>query len=137
MDSLAIILQRIEQCVARGTYESVETDWLELKPVPPSGGAWDKIRESICAFLNARGGTVLLGIKDEQKPQRRFTFTGYTEDNSGNVADFRTAFQDSRRNPVDVSDCLLLEVKPFLTGQIAVIRVSALPEDRKFCFFRS
>ncbi len=136
MDSLATIIERIEQCIIQGTYESLETDWLELKPVPSTGGAWDNIRESVCAFLNARGGTVVLGIKDEQKPHRHFTFTGYTEDNSGNVASLRTAFQDFRRNPIDVSDCLLLDVRPFQTGQIAVIRVSALPEDRKFCFYR-
>ncbi len=136
MDSLATILQRIEQCIIQRTYESLETDWLELKPVPSTGGAWDSIRESVCAFLNARGGTVVLGIKDEQRPHRHFTFTGYTEDNSGNVANLRTAFQDFRRNLIDVSDCLLLDVRPFQTGQIAVIRVSALPEDRKFCFYR-
>ena len=106
MDSLAITLRRIEQCVAHGTYEAVDADWLELKPVPPSGGAWDKIRESICAFLNARGGTVLLGIKDEQKPQRHFTFTGYTEAHSGNVAAFRPSFHTSPRHPCAFDDCL-------------------------------
>ena len=135
MENLTAILQRIEQCIVQGTYESLETDWLEIKSVPATGGAWDSIRESVGAFLNARGGTVVLGIKDEQKTQRRFILTGYTEDNSGNVANLRTAFQDFRRNPIDVSDCLLLEVLPFQNRQIAVIRVSALPEDRKFCFY--
>lgn len=58
-----------------GAYESLETDCLEIKPVPSSGGAWDNIRDSICAFLNTRGGVVILGIKDEQHPLRHFTFT--------------------------------------------------------------
>jgi predicted HTH transcriptional regulator len=79
---------------------------------------------------------VILGVRDEQKPHRHYAFTGYTEQNSSNVADLRQAFQDARRNPIDVGDCLLLQVRPFHTGQIAVIRVSPLPEDRKFCFYR-
>ena len=140
MDDLTPILARLDHCIQSGiqsgTYESLEADWLEIKPVPPTGGAWDSIRESICAFLNARGGAVILGIKEEQKPVRCFTFTGYTEDSSGQVAGLRHVFQDEKRHLLDVGDCLLLEVKSFNTGQIAIIRVSALPEDRKYCFYK-
>jgi len=136
MDDLAPILTKLERCVRGGFYESLEADWLEIKPVPASGHAWDSIRESVCGFLNARGGTVVLGIKDEQGPPRRYAFTGYTEQNSGNVADLRRAFQDTQCNPMDVGDCLLFEVKSFYAGQIAVIRVSPLPEDQKFCCYK-
>lgn len=87
-------------------------------------------------MLNARGGAVLLGVKEESQPTRHFVFTGYTEQNSGNVAQLRTSFHDARGVPLDVSDSLRLEARPFHTGQIALIRVSPLPEDRKFCFFK-
>ena len=136
VDDLATILSKLEKCLADGSYESLETDWLEIKPVPATGKAWDSIREAVCGFLNARGGVVILGVKDEQKPTRHFIFTPYTEQNSGNVADLRQAFTDARNNPIDVRDCLLLEVRPFHTGQVAIIRVSPLPEDRKFCLYR-
>ena len=136
MDSLEEILNRLAICIRNRTYESLETDWLEIKPVPSTGNAWDSIRETIGAFLNTRGGVVLLGVKDEQQPNRHFTFTGYTENNSGNLSSLRTAFTDARRNPIDVSDCLRVEVHSFETGQIALVRVSALPEDRKFCLYR-
>jgi hypothetical protein len=104
--------------------------------VPSSGNAWDNIRDSICAFLNTRGGVVILGVKDEQQPHRHYSFTGYTENNSGNLSALRTAFKDAKGNSMDVGDCLLVEVKVFATGQIAVVRVSALAKDRKFCFYR-
>ncbi|MFA5206522.1 MAG: RNA-binding domain-containing protein [Lentisphaeria bacterium] len=136
MDSLTNILSKLETCVRQETYESLETDWLEIKPVPPTGGAWDSIRESVCAFLNTRGGVVILGVKEEKKPERHFTFTGYTEDHSGNVSVLRTTFKDAQGHPVDVSDSLLIEVRPFAAGQIATIRVSPLPEDQKFCFYQ-
>lgn len=136
MDDLSPILNKLERCVREGAYESLETDWLEIKPVPSSGGAWDNIRDSICSFLNTRGGVVILGIKDEQQPSRHFTFTGYTENNSGNLSLLRSVFKDAKGNPMEVGDCLIMEVKPFATGQLALVRVSALPEDRKFCFYR-
>ena len=136
MDSLTPILNKLELCVQQSRWESLETDWLEIKPVPATGNAWDNIRDSICAFLNTRGGVVVLGIKDEQQPHRHFTFTGYTETNSGNVSLLRSAFKDVKGNPMDVGDCLMVEVRSFSTGQIAVVRVSALPEDRKFCLCR-
>ena len=136
MDSLTPILNKLELCVQQSRWESLETDWLEIKPVPATGNAWDNIRDSICAFLNTRGGVVVLGIKDEQQPHRHFIFTGYTETNSGNLSLLRSAFQDVKGNPMDVGDCLMVEVRSFSTGQIAVVRVSALPEDRKFCLYR-
>ena len=136
MDDLSPILNKLETCVRDGAYESLETDWLEIKPVPSTGGAWDNIRDSICAFLNTRGGVVILGVKDEQQPNRHFTFTGYAENNSGQLSALRSVFKDAKGNPMDVADCFLVEVRPFATGQIALLRVSALPEDRKFCFYR-
>jgi predicted HTH transcriptional regulator len=136
MDILTPILNKLELCIRQGSWESLETDWLEIKPVPSTGNAWDSIRDSICAFLNTRGGVVILGIKDQQDPTRHFTFAGYTEANSGNLSALRSAFKDAKGNPMDVEDCLLIEIKQFCTGQIAIVRVSALSEDRKFCFYR-
>jgi predicted HTH transcriptional regulator len=136
MDNLRPILEQLEACVQKGVYASIETDWLEIKPVPSSGGAWDSVRESICAFLNARGGAVVLGVKEEQDP-RKFVFTGYSEANSGNLSALRRAFTDARGNRIDVSESLLIEINPFSTGQIAIVRANALPEDQKFCFYRN
>ena len=136
MDTLTLILNKLELCVRQGSWDSLETDWLEIKPVPATGNAWDSIRDSVCAFLNTRGGVVVLGIKDEQRPHRHFTFTGYSETNSGNLSALRSDFKDAKNNPIPVGDCLMVEVRPFASGQIAVVRVSPLPEDRKFCFHR-
>ena len=136
MDSLEELLNRLAICIRNESYESLETDWLEIKPVPSTGNAWDSIRETICAFLNTRGGVVLLGVKEEQHPARHFSFTGYTENNSGNLSALRSAFTDARRDPIEIGDCLRVEVRSFETGQVALVRVSALPEDRKFCLYR-
>ena len=103
-----------------GTYESLETEWLEIKPVPGSGNAWNSIRETVGAFLNTRGGIVVLGVRDEQGPPRRYIFTGYTEDNSGNLSELRKAFQDARNNPLDAADLSVLpHLKSYHEGAVA------------------
>ncbi len=136
MNELASILTRLDTCIQQSRYESLETDGVEIKPVPPTGGEWDEIRKSVCAFLNTRGGLVILGVKDQQKPKRHYVFSGYTENSSGNLADLRTCFSDLKNHPVDVSDSLRFEVKPFSSGQIALIWVNSLPEHLKFCLFK-
>ena len=50
MDSLTPILNKLELCVRQRSWESLETDWLEIKPVPSTGNAWDNIRESVVPF---------------------------------------------------------------------------------------
>jgi len=136
LDDLTRILRQLESCVREKTYKSLETDWFEAKPVPATGNAWDSIRQSICAFLNTRGGVILLGVRDEQKPKRHYAFSGYTENHSRQLEGLREHFKDYRRNPLDVSEFMRFDVRPFLDGQVALVRVSALPEDRKFCFIR-
>ena len=134
VDELDPILRKLERCVQLASWESIKTDWLEIKPVPPTSDAWGKVRESVCAFLNARGGIVLLGIKEEQRPHRHFVLSGYTEANSGNLSALRRAFTDDRGHPLDVEEYLTHEVRHFQEGQVALIRARSLPEHLKFCF---
>jgi len=83
--------------------------------------------------LNTRGGTVLLGVKDEQKPTRKYLHTGWTEANTPNLDALRHAFRSVRGDDMSVEEYLIMEVKAFGDGQVAVVRVTALPEHLKFC----
>ncbi len=117
------------------TWESIETEGIEVKPVPPNASAWTAIRQSVCAFLNTRGGTLVLGVKDVQTPQRHFEFAPYSEQQSGNASNLRTCFSDAQGSSLDyIGEYLRLEARPFLGGQVLVVSVRPLPEDKKFCF---
>jgi ATP-dependent DNA helicase RecG len=135
MEDLPDILTSLEHCIRTRTYESLETDWLEVKPVPAHGKDWTSIHESICAFLNSNGGVVLLGVKEVNKAPRHWAFTGYTENQSSQLSDLRRKFQDSKGHLLEsVGDHLRVEVKPFMDGQIAILIVAPLPADQKYCF---
>ncbi|HRI28492.1 MAG TPA: ATP-binding protein, partial [Chitinophagales bacterium] len=69
------ILLALEEQITTGTYISAETDKIELKDL--SGGSnWKELHKTVCAFLNTKGGIIIVGVKEDQK-QQRYTFTGY------------------------------------------------------------
>lgn len=140
MDEIARVLEQLADCVQRGAWASVETERLEIKPVPATGHAWDSIRQTVCAFLNTNGGVIVLGVKDEKSKTergqvRRYTFTPWTEHQTQNLADMRTAFRTVRQAALDVSEFLREEIRPFLNGHVAILRVSALPGHQKYCTY--
>jgi predicted HTH transcriptional regulator len=134
MDFVTQAIRKLEQCVREDRWESVETDCLEVKPVPPNWSDSAAVRQTVCAFLNTRGGVVLLGVRDEQTPHRRFSFAGYTEQQSSNVIRLRDAFKTKRGESLDVSEFLRFSVRAFLDGHVGCIEVLQLSEDRKYCF---
>jgi len=78
MKTLDRILARLETLVAEQRFEEVETDIVEIKPVPSDGGSWKERQKTVNAFLNTRGGILILGIEDKtEHGNRSFRFTGW------------------------------------------------------------
>ncbi len=119
----------------------METDTLELKPVPGTGGDWQQIYRSINAFLNTRGGILLLGVKEESvergRPEKRYVFTGWREEAEQKAKNLTKLFTDRQGNTLDLRESFApLQIRPFLDGQIALIFVEELAADRKYVFFQ-
>ncbi|MFM7163352.1 MAG: helix-turn-helix domain-containing protein, partial [Planctomycetaceae bacterium] len=133
-------LTRLEELVRIGRFEEVETDEFEIKSVPATGGQWTKIYESINAFLNTRGGFVILGIKESgQGAQRRYELTGWRPEMEGKLkpAAIAAEFRDLDGDPLDLSDSIrALSVRPFLTAQIAILQVAELPDQDKYALLQ-
>ena len=133
-------LIRLEELVRKGSFEEVETDEFEIKSVPATGGQWTKIYESINAFLNTRGGFVILGIKESgQGAQRRYELTGWRPEMEQKLtpAAIAAAFRDMDGDPLDLSDSIrALSVRPFLTAQIAILQVAELPDQDKYALLQ-
>ena len=71
------VLRDLAELVRQGRFEELESDTLEIKPAPAEGGQWRERYKSVNAFLNTRGGILILGIKEEgQGPLRRYVLTG-------------------------------------------------------------
>lgn len=136
MTSIDRTLEELEQLIKDGSFRELETDTLEIKPTPPTGGEWRSRRESVCAFLNSRGGILLLGVKEEGTgTARRYVLTGYSTDAEPQVRALRKAFRDADGHEMELADCFPEpEVRSFMSSRIALVYVDELPADRKYAF---
>ena len=132
------ILTKLAELIQNGRFEELETEGLEIKPVPADGGEWKERHKSVNAFLNTRGGIVILGVKEEGAgPARCYVFTGWREHAEPNLEEIRKLFTDRKGAPQDLSDCFPpMEPHDFLGGRVAVIYVDELASDRKFVFYK-
>jgi len=70
MKTIDRLFQQLEDLARQNRFEELETEIIELKPVPSTRGEWTQIARSVMAFLNKRGGVLVLGVKEEQHPAR-------------------------------------------------------------------
>lgn len=133
-------LLRLEDLVRAGQFAELETDEFELKSVPATGGAWDKVYESINAFLNTRSGAVILGVRETgQGEARKYEFTGWRSEVEAKLKpeQLRTQFIDSDGHTLDLTESIHpLVIRPFLHGQIAILPIGELSDREKYVFFR-
>jgi predicted HTH transcriptional regulator len=135
-DFVSQVLAKVQRLIAEDRFEDLESDGLEIKPVPATGGEWKEIHKTTNAFLNTRGGILLLGIKEEGTgAARRYRFGGYREDAEPQLKDLYRQFTDLQGRPIEVSPPVpRMELRDFMNGRVAVIYVEELAADQKFVF---
>jgi len=135
-DFVSQVLAKVQRLIAEDRFEDLESDGLEIKPVPATGGEWKEIHKTTNAFLNTRGGILLLGIKEEGTgAARRYAFRGYREDAEPQLKDLYRQFTDLQGRPVTVSPPVpRMALRDFMNGRVAVVYVEELSADLKFIF---
>lgn len=128
------ILAKIEACITHNTYEKIETDKTELKDL--SGGISVELYKSACAFLNAEGGIIIIGIHENEE-QKKYIFKGYNPEIENALKELPKQFTDQQRQPLDLSLSFPnYEIKDFLDGKVCVVYVEKLDEERKYVFYK-
>ena len=137
-DFVGNVLSKLAGLIAEGRFEDLETEGLEIKPVPAATGDWRERHVSINAFLNTRGGILLIGFKEEGRgARRRWVFTGYREEAENKLKEFPRLFEDRRGTALDLGEAFPPpRIRDFQGGRVAVVYVDELPADRKYVFYR-
>ena len=136
MSKLDDILLKLKNCLENAIYEPVETDSFELKDLS-SGGKWDELYKSACAFLNTLGGIIIIGIHENLNQPKKYKLTGYNDGNENNLFRLAQQFSDSQdknveSNLLDLREFFHWEIRDFLDKRICIIHIRALPEDQKY-----
>lgn len=130
------VLSQLAALIQRRSFEELESDQLEIKPTPPTGGEWRERYKSANAFLNTRGGVILLGVKEEGRgDERRYVFTGWQAEAENQLKELSQRFTDRRGAKLDLSSHFKFELREFLGGRLAVVYVAELPADEKYVFY--
>lgn len=130
------ILSKLADLIQQGRFEEMETEGLEIKPVPAEGGEWKERHKSVNAFLNTRGGMLILGINEEGAGHaRRYVLTGWKDHAEPKLKELARLFTDRKGVKQDLADCFPpMELRTLLGQRVAVVYVDELAADRKFVF---
>lgn len=130
------ILNQLADLIQQGRFKELETEGLEIKPVPADGGEWKERHKTVNAFLNTRGGIVILGVKEEGAGvARRYVLTEWKDHAEPNLKEFPRLFTDRKGVREDLTDCFPpMEIRTLLGKRVAVVYVDELAADRKFVF---
>lgn len=131
-------LVKLADLIQQGRFVDLETEGLEIKPVPAANTEWTECHKSVNAFLNTRGGIIILGIKEEGTgAARRYVVSGWKEHAEPNLKELAGLYTDRKGVKQDLVDCFpQMEILPFLGERVAVIYVDELAADRKFVFLK-
>ncbi len=131
------VLRDLAELVRQGRFEELESDTLEIKPAPAEGGQWRERYKSVNAFLNTRGGILILGIKEEgQGPLRRYVLTGYQDHAENKIKEMVGMFTDKEKRKLTLTENFPPpEIRPFLDKRVALVFVDELLADKKYCFY--
>ncbi|MCC7507488.1 MAG: ATP-binding protein [Saprospiraceae bacterium] len=126
------ILDKIESCIRESTYYPVETDRIEVKDVT-SGEDWTEVYKSACAFLNANGGILIIGIKEKNK---NYQLTGFNPDNEEKIKELAKKFTNEDQKPLDLQGYFpSIEIKEMLDKRVCLVFVEKLPEEMKYVYY--
>jgi predicted HTH transcriptional regulator len=130
------ILNKLADLIQQGRFVELETEWLEIKPVPVDGGEWKERHKSVNAFLNTRGGILILGVREEGAGlARRYVLSGWNDHAEPKLKEFPRLFTDRKGVKQDLNDCFPpMELRTVLGERVAIVYVDELAADRKFVF---
>lgn len=129
-------LNKLADLIQNGRFVEMETEGMEIKPVPASSGDWKESHKSVNAFLNTRGGILIFGVKEEGAgASRRYVVSGWKDHAEPNLKDFPKLFTDRKGVKQNLGDCFPnMEIRNLLGERVAIVYVDELAADRKFVF---
>lgn len=126
------ILDKVSKSIQSKVFIDVEKTKVELKDLS-TGGDWNSLKETICAYLNSDGGLIFCGIRERDKA---YFIKGFDRNNETKIVDLQTTvFKNDDGLLVDLSDRVYFDYFNILDTEIVVIAVYPLSDNEKFVHY--
>lgn len=135
MKLITDILQHIAYSIANKEYVWTDQERAAIKDNCHVAGEWSDLYISINAFLNTNGGFIIIGINDDEH-NSRYVFNGFDTRNRAKLSQLFSEFTDSEKQLIDVREFVRFEAMPFLSGEVMVVYIDALPDSLKPAFYK-
>lgn len=131
-DLLNTIILGIETILSSGQFQDNENSFVELKDLS-TGNEWTSLKQTVCAFLNTKGGYIICGIRERNK---QYSFPGFDRNNEGRIIELRNKFFKNDNDVLpDLSDNIDFHYRNVGGKTLAIITVRPLSEDLKYVKF--
>lgn len=123
------VLQSIESSLENGVFLDVENELVELKDLS-TGNEWTSLKQTVCAFLNTKGGYIIGGIRERNK---EYSFPGFDRNNEGRLIELQTkVFTNDQQVKPDLSDHIFFDYRTIQNKTLVIISVKPLIENEKY-----
>ena len=131
-DLLNTVILGIEATLSSGQFQDNENSFVELKDLS-TGNEWTSLKQTVCAFLNTKGGYIICGIRERNK---QYSFPGFDRNNEGRIIELRNKFFKNDHDALpDLSDNIDFDYRTVGGKTLAIITVRPLSEDLKYVKF--
>ena len=133
MSMVESYLAILGNCIRNNTFQYIEKDRCELKDNSHDSSEWKEVHKTINAFLNTRGGIIIVGIHENTK-DRKYTFKGFDSRNEEKVKEIHKQFTNEKGEKLSLELYISYEIKEFMSGNVLVIQIESLPEVEKYVY---
>ena len=129
------ILQHIAYSIANNEYVWTDPEKVAIKNNSHVASDWSDVFISTNAFLNTNGGTIIIGIEDDES-NSQYIFKGFDFRNEEKIRLLTAAYTNIEGEPKELTDHLTFELKPFLDGQVLAIHITPLADEQKYAYYK-
>ncbi len=133
------ILEQVAYSIANNEYIWTDHEKVAIISGLTSAGEWDELLAAVSAFLNTKGGAVIIGIEDNEDAGQ-YIFHGVEEDIEGRlpiVSERLADITDATGAPFDVSPYVAFNPHKFMAGNVLSVLVSPLPEAMRYAWYKN
>ncbi len=135
MDTIDNILAQIAYSIERNEYIWTDIETIAITDNCTSPEVWNDILVTANAFLNTKGGVIIIGVIDDEI-NGQFAYTGYDRTTGSQLNLIPSAFANATNLAAELYEHFQYHIKPFRDGELLTISVTPMADADKYVYYQ-